>query len=254
MPQVADPLRAQADGLVGFVERYAREWNREDLVAQLQDALPRRSGAAVTVVVCGETKRGKSALINAVLGRPALLPVSAEESTAIHVMVRACRPTEPEGALAHVADGEPVRVPLAELDDWVTDRAPPDRGVLWVEVSLDHPLLAEGVVLVDTPGVGGLARAHGKVALAALSGAEAALLVVDANAPISAPELEFLSAASERVGDRPARAQQGGQPARLASGARRDRGADRALPAPRGRANAASRLGAHEDTRRPPPF
>ena len=57
------------------------------------------------------------------------------------------------------------------------------------------------MTLVDSPGVGGLGRAHGRLALAALAGAEAGLLVVDGGAPISAPELGFLEQALERIDD-----------------------------------------------------
>ncbi|WP_181784126.1 Isoniazid-inducible protein iniA, partial [Pseudonocardia pini] len=58
-------------------------------------------------------------------------------------------------------------------------------------------LLAGGLVLVDTPGVGGLGSAHGAATTAALPTADAVLLVSDAAQEYTGPELDFLRAAME---------------------------------------------------------
>jgi hypothetical protein len=63
-----------------------------------------------------------------------------------------------------------------------------------------HPApLLQYLTLVDTPGAGGLDPAHAEVALDAVARATALLFVADASAPLSAPELAFLTLASERV-------------------------------------------------------
>ena len=46
---------------------------------------------------------------------------------------------------------------------------------------LDRPLLQAGLVLVDTPGVGGLDSAHGQLTRATLRAADAVLFVTDAS-------------------------------------------------------------------------
>ena len=200
-PNTADLLTTQATALATKVHAAAIEVGREDLVKPLREELARSPTAPTTVVVCGETNRGKSALINALLDSPGLLPVAAERSTGTHVVVRSPQPGEVTGAVGHRASGELLPIPQEELDDWVTDDAPIARDIRWVEIVLDHPLLASGVTLVDSPGVGGLSRAHGQIALSVLGGAEAGLMVVDGGSPISAPELEFLTQALERVDD-----------------------------------------------------
>jgi hypothetical protein len=93
-------------------------------------------------------------------------------------------------------------VPADELADWVTDTGNPQNAkhVRSVEIGFDHPLLAQGVVVVDTPGVGGLDAAHADVTLAALATADVLLFVVDSSAPISDQELSFLSRVTERIG------------------------------------------------------
>ena len=56
-------------------------------------------------------------------------------------------------------------------------------------------MLAGGLVIVDTPGVGGLGSAHAAGSLAAIAMADAVVFVTDASAELSGPELEFLASA-----------------------------------------------------------
>jgi len=62
-------------------------------------------------------------------------------------------------------------------------------------VTLPRKLLQSGLVLVDTPGVGGLGSAHGAATMSALPTADAVLLVSDASQEYTAPEIDFLQAA-----------------------------------------------------------
>ena len=159
-----------------------------DAGAELAE-LRRRRLTRPSVVVVGETKRGKSSLINALLGVPGLSPVDAAVATATYLQfvpgdfaVRAWLP----GA------AEPVAVD--DLAGWATGAHRARR----IEVSHPAPLLRY-LSLLDTPGVGGLDPAHAVVALDAVDKATALLFVADAGAPLSRPELDFLVAASERV-------------------------------------------------------
>ncbi len=95
----------------------------------------------------------------------------------------------------------PVEFGLEELERWVSVRHDLPEGQLpprYVEVSGPVPLL-ERISVVDTPGVGGLDSAHGELAMEAAAGATALLFVVDASAPFTSPELNFLSTMAERV-------------------------------------------------------
>jgi hypothetical protein len=70
--------------------------------------------------------------------------------------------------------------------------------VLGVEVRLCVPLLRD-IVLVDTPGVGGLHAGHARTTLSALRQADVLLFVCDATQSILAPEITFLREATMRV-------------------------------------------------------
>jgi hypothetical protein len=106
-------------------------------VAQLQDRL--REGR-LRVLVAGEAKRGKSTLVNALLGRP-VLPSGVTPLTALGTVLRYGRE---EGVTAFFRDGRAEAGPLSALDDLVTERGNPanKRGLASVTVTVDVPLLA----------------------------------------------------------------------------------------------------------------
>ena len=197
----ASPLAAQAGALARKVYELAREVGRDDLLNDLVQALQATVAPRVVVVVCGERESQKRALVNALLGRPGLLPAQEDVTTAAHVLIRATTEGEQERLLAHLGQGEPLQHHLSEIARLSTETAVAERGIRYLEVALDHPLLAAGIVLVDTPGLGGLGRARGQLVLSSLTGADSALLVVDGGAPITALELGFLSEAAQRVDD-----------------------------------------------------
>jgi hypothetical protein len=156
------------------------------------------------VVFAGEAKRGKSSLLNALLGREGLLPVDHNVATNTSIVLRHGRQ---EGILVSI-DGrdKPASYGLDQLDTWASVRGEQERLgaeqgaqlVTGIVVTLAEPILGR-LTCVDTPGVGGLAAAHADVTLGALAGAEALVFVLDASAPASEPELRFLARAVELV-------------------------------------------------------
>jgi hypothetical protein len=186
-------LRSSIDGNLAFVRKVD-----PDAAADL-DAIRRREVTRPAIVVVGETKRGKSSLVNMLVGVPNLSPVDAAVATSAYLEFSF---SETHAARAHLPGrDDPVPLHLHDLRDWATvlgrlpdGMRPPRR----VEVQHSAPLLRY-LTLVDTPGVGGLDSMHAEVALDAVERATALLFVVDASAPFSRPELNFLIEASKRV-------------------------------------------------------
>jgi hypothetical protein len=169
---------------------------------ELAQALDRQLRSAPhdrpTVVVVGETKRGKSSVVNMLLGRPGLSPVDVDVATCVHIRFHNA---VPEGAQVSIAGAEQtVPIELADLAEWAAETGNPGntKGVTSVDVGLPVSLL-HNLNLIDTPGVGGLELGHAELTLQALGSADALLFVVDASAPISATELAFLRRAAERI-------------------------------------------------------
>ena len=153
---------------------------------QIDSLRERLAAARLRVLVAGEAKRGKSTLINALLGRE-VLPVGVTPLTSVATAVRFGDDPRVE---VRFADGHEEKQPLAALWDLVTERGNPGnrRRVADVTVYLDAPLLAHGVELVDTPGTGSVFERDTATALAALETMDAAVFVLAADPPVSAAE------------------------------------------------------------------
>jgi hypothetical protein len=187
---------AQADAIRG-----ARLLLRQHDRADLGDVIAARMRLPETplAVVVGEAKRGKSSLVNALLGRRNLAPVGTDVTTAAFVQFR-CG-AEADRAVAVLADGGQRELPLAELADWVVTgggAGGADAVEIVVDVATER---LPGVVLVDTPGAGGLHGGHARLAVQAARRAAVLVFVADSGQPLSAPELEFLAEAAGTVED-----------------------------------------------------
>ncbi len=81
------PATEQLDAVVGDVRSIARNLDRDDLADRLDDIRRRAARTDTVVCVVGEFKKGKSALINALLGS-AVCPVDDDLATAAVTVVR----------------------------------------------------------------------------------------------------------------------------------------------------------------------
>ncbi|MGH3299867.1 MAG: dynamin family protein [Trebonia sp.] len=155
-------------------------------IAALRDRL---DAARLRVLVVGEAKRGKSTLINALLGR-AVLPVGVTPLTAVATTVRY---GDDAHAQVRFTDGHEEKQSLSALPDLVTERGNPgnQRQIAAVTVYLDAPLLADGVELVDTPGTGSVFAWDTVAAHEALEAMDAAVFVLTADPPVSAAERDL---------------------------------------------------------------
>jgi small GTP-binding protein len=164
---------------------------RRHLVAGLERLEQRR----FNLVVVGEFKRGKSTLINALLGRE-LLPSGVVPLTSAVTILRGGERNRME---VRFEDGRTEEHALAELAGYATERGNPENreGVEEVIVELDHGLLAGGLQLIDTPGIGSIHDHNTEVAESFLPQVDAALCVLAADQPFSAEERRFFQRAGE---------------------------------------------------------
>jgi hypothetical protein len=201
-PDPANPSAlALATKVVDAGIRACEAFHREDLVARLTAAKRSLADPVIHIVVAGEFKQGKSSLINALVGA-AVCPVDDDLATAVPTYVR--YGPQPQAEL--MFEGDPPRrepIALEEVRRYVVEDADlhrgetnppdPDRGrLIGVEIRVPRKLLAGGLVLVDTPGAGGLRSAHAAASLAAISLADAVLFVTSAAQELTRSERDFL--------------------------------------------------------------
>ena len=151
----------------------------------------------VHIVVAGEFKQGKSSLVNALVGAN-VCPVDDDVATAVPTYVRYGEEHAGRAALRRRPAPHASRSPFEDVRQHVVEGGvPPARRdrVAGVEIRLPRKMLAGGLVMVDTPGVGGLGSAHAAASLAAISMADAVLFVTDAAQELTRSELDFLQQA-----------------------------------------------------------
>ena len=187
-----------ADALIVELGKLLQQLDRSDLAQRATVAAARLRRPSTIVCVVGEFKQGKSSLVNALLGTQ-VCPVDDDLATSAITLVRY---GEQAGAVVRrKVDGKDVSdpIPVGDLGSWVSEVGNPKnhKGVERVEVTVPSPFLKQGLVIVDTPGMGGLGAGHAAATLGFLPFADGLIFVSDASAELSQPEVDFLRRAIE---------------------------------------------------------
>ncbi|WP_233284469.1 dynamin family protein [Prescottella equi] len=197
------PLDDQASAALASAVSILRKYSYE-ATADLAEAKARADTQTRSVVVVGEVKRGKSSLVNALIGERGASPVDVASSTSATVHFVPATDTFAAGAAELLIPGGVQRIDRAELADWITTTGQrvvdPGTEVLptGAVVATATDLLG-GAVVVDTPGSGGLDPAHAQLAARTAETACVLVVVCDATTPLTAPEMEFIRGASATV-------------------------------------------------------
>ena len=166
------------------------------ILAKLTALQVRLDEGLLRVAVLGQFKRGKSTLLNALLGAP-LLPSGIIPVTAIPTFVRAgaeakTRVTFADGKAASEFSGEP-EIQRA-LERHISEAQNPHNRLQVEKVEIEFPseFLSRGVLAIDTPGVGSTFLHNTETAGAVLGECDAALFVLSADPPITEVEVKYL--------------------------------------------------------------
>lgn len=178
---------AAATGRLSTLSRLATDVGAVELARDAEALAERLREGRFYVACVGQFKRGKSSLVNALVGEP-VLPTGVIPITAAVTVVRYGERLE-----ARVRFGE---------RDWdecdpqvlaasVSEEQNPgnEKGLTGVEVFVPSPLLASGMCLVDTPGIGSVSAVNAAATRAFVPHIDAALVVLGADPPISGEEL-----------------------------------------------------------------
>jgi len=142
------------------------------------------------LVVLGQFKRGKTTLINSLVGN-AILPSSVVPLTSIVTILKFGSEVK---CTIFMNDGTEQDVLIEEIHDYVTESGNPEnrRGVKCACIEYPIPLLEKGMQLVDTPGIGSTFLHNTETTYEFLDHLDAAIFLMSADVPISQVEKELL--------------------------------------------------------------
>jgi len=145
----------------------------------------------------GQFKRGKSTLINALVGE-GILPVGFVPVTAVPTVIRYGAHKK---ARIQFRDGAWQEIDASDLEQYVSEEHNPEnaKGVGGAEVFVPSALLSTGMCLVDTPGLGSVFTGNTAATQAFIPHIDAALVVVGADPPLAGEELALVEAVGRQV-------------------------------------------------------
>ncbi|MGN6098512.1 MAG: dynamin family protein [Bosea sp. (in: a-proteobacteria)] len=157
---------------------------------RLQDLLARLAEDRFNLVVAGRFNRGKSTLMNAILGADRLptgiVPLTSVITTVAYGTTEKVRIKYRERRLD-------TEIGLEDLPQYVTQEGNPgnSRGIASANIELPVEILRRGFHFVDTPGLGSVIAENTATTKGYLPEADALLLVTSFESPLSEEELAF---------------------------------------------------------------
>ncbi|MDR1385805.1 MAG: dynamin family protein [Planctomycetaceae bacterium] len=184
----------------------AKTENRPELIERLEPEMKRFELGLFRIVVMGEIKKGKTSFINALLGTKNLLPVSSDIATS--TVYKILYAPERKFKIFFQPDidtgkrRDPLEISQEEIKNYGTEDGNPrnEKHVDFIGVEEPNPMLKEGIVIVDTPGVGGLFKQHREISWRYAPNADAIFFVLDSvESVISRDEIAFLKELKDRL-------------------------------------------------------
>lgn len=159
-------------------------------LGEISKMLLQIKNSPVIILVCGEFKRGKSTFVNALIGR-SICPTDVDICTSVVSMIKY---GEKESVKRYYGDFTNIKseqIDLCDLEKYTVGSANEIDNTIYVEIELPLEELKKGIVVVDTPGVGGLEPRHATLTNYFLPQADVAVFMTDVNEPLTTTEMDF---------------------------------------------------------------
>ncbi|MGB9403656.1 MAG: dynamin family protein, partial [Candidatus Acidiferrales bacterium] len=177
----------------------AAEFDADHIARSARSVAERVSEGRFFVACVGQFKRGKSTLLNALVGR-AILPAGVVPITSVPTILRYGAKLS---ARLRLGAEDWRDIPLSAVEEYVSEEKNPEnkKGVVALEIFAPSPLLEDGMCLVDTPGLGSVHLGNTAATQAFIPHIDAAIVVIGADPPLSGEELQLVETVAEEVRD-----------------------------------------------------
>ncbi len=177
--------------------KVATELGSEHVANEASELAARLAEGRFFVACVGQFKRGKSTLIGALIGE-SILPTGFVPVTAVPTVIRFGSARRARIRFLHRTWQE---IALPELEQYVSEEHNPEniKEVAGAEVFVPSPLLAAGMCLVDTPGLGSVFSGNTAATQAFIPHIDAALVVTGFDPPLAGEELALVESVARHV-------------------------------------------------------
>lgn len=163
---------------------------KEEQLSAIKSSLEAVGKNPVTVLVCGEFKRGKSTFINALLGQ-ALCPTDTDICTSVASVIKYGPKAKATRYFGDFAEMKQEVIDIDDIEDFTVGTAEEIDNTIFIEIELPLETLKGGLSIIDTPGVGGLDPRHAALTNFLMPRADVAIFMTDVNEPMSSTEMAF---------------------------------------------------------------
>ena len=176
--------------MLSLLNRIVMRWQLVEFRPAIDTIVQRLKSPQLEIAVFGRVSSGKSSLLNHIAGS-AILPVGVTPVTA--VPTRLVRGSTLRATVSFAEFGQRPVDPQ-ELAEYASEEK--NRGnhkhVTGIVVEIPSPRLREGVVLVDTPGIGSLATSGSAETFAYLPRCDLSVVLIDAGSTLNQDDLSLL--------------------------------------------------------------
>lgn len=192
-------MQLTTKGMLSDVDRWGRRLASAirdydaDAAARIEGIVETLASDRVTVSVLGKAKRGKSTLVNALLGRndDAVAPI--DRLPASSCVSRFTRGDQDKATVTFL-DGKQEAIPFTRIREFVTEEGNPGnrREVRLLDISGRFDGIDSNVMLVDTPGSGSIHEHHDALLFEFIPQSDAVVFLMTARMPIDQDEKKLL--------------------------------------------------------------
>lgn len=182
------------------VSQLASQYGRKADWDSLQNLLEHAGKDGLKLLVCGEFKRGKSSLVNALL-KEDVCPVADGIATAVVSLIKygkRRKVTRFYGKIVPTDEGKEElavgseEIAFEAISGFTQGTSVDLDNTLYLEIEIPSDALSNGLVLIDTPGIGSLDPRHLFLTRQMLPKADAMFFVTDTSNPMMTTELDFI--------------------------------------------------------------
>jgi len=178
------------------VTNVAEQYGLGSSITDLNELIKKAEQQQISLLVCGEFKRGKSSLINAFLNEN-VCPEAEGIATSVVSLIsygetrKVIRHYGRKVDEAETVESKTEEIPFERIADFADGTESDIQHTIMLEIQIPNERLKNGLTIIDTPGVGSLDPRHLLLTLQAIPKADVIYFVTDADEPMGKSELDF---------------------------------------------------------------